>query len=536
MFRGFPPDELPEPLTVRKRSVSRSHSIGSYSSYPQIPSRSSSLSAVVSDGSYGPASSSRTPSLSESQYQIEIVKVRQLGEQDANMEDRFVDNTPRRAGKGQRNRRVNPRLVVRWSSGSWDSSRTCYPSEAGGSCAELTSEMEPNYLHPIDLPIAFVNVRAATSTLHISKEPTSLWTTVYVSADVSPTPLLGTSSTAPLDIVILLDSLRQPSVNLLTQITLGSSVLASHLMHNHDRISLAYIDGKANYGFEMLLPLSFHSIETVRSALNTFSRCQLNNDKEFCFDIGSVIQRASGIFSHSPRAAFCHMFFVSATPPDHLLLSWIDQAIGFHTITPHACLPLDNGPSQSGWHVPYTVGASESGPRETHFIRRISRVIRQLRTGIRTGSITDVKISIAPGYGCQIQSAFENISLISLRPGETWSIPVQVHVPAASRQISQVAQTDSQHPLIEEMMNRINRLLQDLSSEETAQPLLTAKVEYRHSLLPAPSTIHVDTNLTVIRGKEMGFGASQGAVKVNMGSSIQDSDFSLSIESFSDCS
>ncbi|KAJ5642187.1 hypothetical protein N7490_006187 [Penicillium lividum] len=209
MSRGFPTDEIPGPLTFRKRSVSRSHSTISFSSYPQIPSRSSSLSAGVSDGSYGPASSTRTPSLSESQYQIDIVKVRQLGQQDANMEDPFVDNTPRRADKGQWNRRMNPRLVVRWSSGSWDSSRTCYPSEAGGSCAELTSEMEamPNYLRPIDLPIAFVNVRAATSTLHIGKEPTSLWTTVYVSADVSPTPLLGTSSTAPLDIVILLDSL-----------------------------------------------------------------------------------------------------------------------------------------------------------------------------------------------------------------------------------------------------------------------------------------------------------------------------------------
>lgn len=113
------------------------------------------------------------------------------------------------------------RLVVRWSSGSWDSSHLSRPSESGSSFAELkpaasdlqrslsNSEMEDtfNFLHPMDLPISFVNVRAAADTTYIGKEATSLWTTVYVSADVSPTPFPGTSSIAPLDINILLDTL-----------------------------------------------------------------------------------------------------------------------------------------------------------------------------------------------------------------------------------------------------------------------------------------------------------------------------------------
>lgn len=282
----------------------------------------------------------------------------------------------------------------------------------------------------------------------------------------------------------------------------------------------------------MLLPLGFHPIEAIRSALNTFSRRQLI-DNEVCFNLGDVIQQVSTIFSHSPRAAFCHLFFVSATPPGHLLVPWIDQAIGFHTITPHACLPLDNNLSPSGWHISYTVGKSDTGPRETHFIRRISRVIRQLRTGIRTGYIANLKISIAPAHGCQIQSVFENITLMSLRPGETWSIPVQIRVPGAFRQSSQIAQTapSQQHPLINEMMSRINCLLQDFSSDEITQPLLTAHVEYQHSLLPVPSTIHVDTHLTVIRRKEAELRAPQGCVKVSMASSAQDSDLSLSLSS-----
>ncbi|KAJ5786742.1 Ubiquitin-conjugating enzyme E2 [Penicillium pulvis] len=530
MSRGFA-TEGPEPLTVKRCSVSRSHSTSSSSSYPEIPGRSSSLIGSMSDGSCGPVSSTRTPSLSDSLYRIEVVKPRQHGlhpRRDINsselysMDDPLPGPPPKHRGTG--------RSIHNWS--SYCAELKPAASELQRSLSNSETSYSSNFLHPMDLPISVVNVRAAANRTHIGKEATSLWTTVTVSADVSPTPFPGTSSVAPLDIVILLDALRQPSVDLITQTTLGSYILASHLTYNHDRIALAYVGGKANQGFQMLLPLGFYPIEAIRSALNTFSRRQLI-DNEACLNLGDVFQRASNIFSHSPRAAFCHLFFVSATPPGHLLVPWIDQAIGFHTITPHACLPLDNNKSLAGWHISYTVGESDTGPRETHFIRRIARVVRQLRTGIRTGCISDLKISIVSAPGCQIQSLFENITLMSLRPGETWSIPVQIRVPGAFRQSSQIAQNapSQQHPLINEMMSRINFLLQDFSSDEITQPLLTAHVSYQHSFLPAPSTIHVDTHLTVIRRKETELSAPRGCVKVSMASSAQDSDFSPSLSS-----
>lgn len=120
--------------------------------------------------------------------------------------------------KAQRHWAQYPQLVVRWSSGSWDSSQLSRPSESGSYYAELkpaASELQRSLsnsetsdtLHPMDLPISVVNVRAAANRTHIGKDATSLWTTVTVSADVSPTPFPGTSSIAPLDIAILLDAL-----------------------------------------------------------------------------------------------------------------------------------------------------------------------------------------------------------------------------------------------------------------------------------------------------------------------------------------
>jgi hypothetical protein len=69
-----------DPPTVRKASaVARSRSVSSSIFYPRIPRRQSSLSASLSNDSNGPAASTRTPSLCDSLYQIEVLKVRRPG-------------------------------------------------------------------------------------------------------------------------------------------------------------------------------------------------------------------------------------------------------------------------------------------------------------------------------------------------------------------------------------------------------------------------------------------------------------------------
>lgn len=135
-------------------------------------------------------------------------------------------------------------------------------------------------------------------------------------------------------------------------------------------------------------------------------------------------------------------------------------------------------------------------------MHKVSKVIRQLRTGVRPGSILDLKLSVAPAGGCLIQSVVENCRLISLRPGETWSVPVQIHVPAVvvdpMSRIEDSSVADH-HPLIRDMIAQINSLLEEYSSQEFMQPILTAHIEYQHSLIPAPSSVHTDTHLTIIR-------------------------------------
>jgi hypothetical protein len=67
----------------------------------------------------------------------------------------------------------------------------------------------------MDLPVSFVSVRSLASKPQIGLGALSLWTTVHVSADVSSIPLPGASVLAPLDVIILLDSLWVDCLDLL---------------------------------------------------------------------------------------------------------------------------------------------------------------------------------------------------------------------------------------------------------------------------------------------------------------------------------
>lgn len=252
-----------------------------------------------------------------------------------------------------------------------------------------------------------------------------------------------------------------------------------------------------------LLPLDFHSLDDVRSAVNIFQKRQPMKTRFTKLDIGTVIQKVSRLFEVSPRAAFCHLVFVSATPREQLSLPWIDQAIGFHTMTTQACLPLRHVNLQPGWHISYDMSIGDACPEESHFVHKVARVVRQLRTGIRPGSIVNVKLSIMPAGGCQIHSVVDNSRLTCLRPGETWMVPVLIDVPAAFQQpMSPATEQQFFHPTIAEMLSEINTLMVEYASDEITQPILTAHVEYQHSLLPASNIVHVETHLTVIRSEK----------------------------------
>lgn len=276
---------------------------------------------------------------------------------------------------------------------------------------------------------------------------------------------------------------------------LASSVLTSNLLINSDRIAVACVDGSSKNGFELLLPLGFHPFETLRTALNEFSLRQLKKKTRRCSDAGISIRQASRLFHPSPRAAFCHLVFISAYPPENLFISGVDTAIGIHTVSPQLCFPLDAANHPLGWHIFYDADADDPRSCQVHFMRKVSKVVRQLRTGLSPGALSDLKLFVEQGHRCQFESAMEDCHLARLRPGETWILKVRIGVPIEFYQETQL----TEHPMLEDLIRQINSVLKAYSSEPAAQHVLSARLEHQHSLLPKPHTICLETHCTISR-------------------------------------
>ena len=285
---------------------------------------------------------------------------------------------------------------------------------------------------------------------------------------------------------------------------LGSSVLASNLVFNHDRLGLACVDSNATHGFQLLLPLGFHPFEVSRSVLETFPLRQRMNASVKKADLGRAIHQLSRIFRLFPRAAFCHMVFISATPPERLSMPLIDEGIGFHTIAPQQYLPLDNPPNPPGWHISYSPSTDDPQTDELHFMRKVSKIVRQFRTGINPGGISDLTLSLIPGFACCILSTIDSCHLPVLRLGETWTFPVRVGMAASNSWHTSPARHNTKDQghhsiIIDALMVEINALLKECSAAEISQHILTARLSYKHALLPISNTVHLESHCSVFR-------------------------------------
>lgn len=439
-------------------------------------------------------------------------------------------------------RRNSPHLLtVRWSSGSFNSSipgltsslpdspiRTKPSSNLTNFQGESQSWENSQHFCPMDLPIAFVSLQASTVRPQIGFDRECVTTTINISADIGSVPLPEPSSLAPLDIIILLgflyvySGLRSPcccadlktrpeiSDNSLNQFTLGSIILTSHTIRGQDRIALGYVSGEATSQFQLILPLGFHSVDDIRAALNTFARrSRLSRQKTP--DLEVAIRESSRIFSSSPRIAYCHSFFVSPIPPASCSVSWIDPAIGFHTITPQKYLGLSHMNHQSGWHIFYDIDTEDGS--KPQFTKNVANVLRHIRTGLRPGYIDQINVVLTPGPGCQIQPVKRMHQISSLRPGEIWSLPVNVIVPVALQEEDR----DEVHKLPQialEAIVGINKFLMGWVNDLPEQ-ILTVHVDYRHSLLPSGSTVNLQTHVTSLRSRHTSDNSKPGLWKAS---------------------
>lgn len=349
----------------------------------------------------------------------------------------------------------------------------------------------------LELPVAFASIKSYTAKPCVGSDYSiSVWTSVNITADVNHLPLPQEARLAPLDVVIILDGLPNPSVQLLTPMVLACSVLTSNLVLNHDKLAIACVDGNTKRGFELLLSLGFHSFESTRAALDTFALRQLQKKRRQVPDLSHSMQQMSQLFRLSPRAAFRHLVFISPGPPtEPLVISGIDPAIGFNTVSPQPLFPLETRNHPLGWHVFYDSNMGDPRFGDSQFMRRVYKVIRQLRTGIRAGYISNLDLSIDLNPDCTFQSALQCCQWKRLRPGESWILKTKIGVPGDCYQETLL----TENPMMQDLINQINDVIRLYSPGPLVQDLFDARLKYGHSMLLGPNDIFLENHCSVAR-------------------------------------
>jgi hypothetical protein len=234
----------------------------------------------------------------------------------------------------------------------------------------------------------------------------------------------------------------------------------------------------------------------------------LTKDNRDGFGLGkAILQAVDMLVQQGGSATLCHVFVITGNRNcTTFSLPMIDARVGLHTISLDPQFRLYGSEAPYGWHI-YTEDYSNAQVIAEGTLRdKIQMVIAHLHTGVDSGTAKDLRLSLVPGDGCQIESIYGNTFCKDLRPGEKWTISAKIRVPAASgkqfmphkNQTNAEICARNQHRTVEELMDQLQHML-DTCLPETDQILMTVFLGYRHSLLPKSHIVRVSECCNVVR-------------------------------------
>lgn len=268
-----------------------------------------------------------------------------------------------------------------------------------------------------------------------------------------------------------------------------------------DRFAIGYLDKDALGGFRVLLPLSSHSLESAQQAMINFESAQLAKKKAKMPDAMEAMCQAADILGNSERTNFGHIVFITTILGRRLSTPQADGKVGIHTISPDSRFIFGSNAVPLGWHIFFDTKCYDGVTAEDVLQDKVRKVISYLRAGANPGVIMDLKLKLDGQNGSQIQSVWGETEVPALRPGDRWIVPVQISVPAAPRKLSDNNRQSISlrpHP-IEKLMCQLYEMLGCFPHGEVTQDIMTASIEFKHSLLGMCSTVRMESACKVIR-------------------------------------
>ena len=180
------------------------------------------------------------------------------------------------------------------------------------------------------------------------------------------------------------------------------------------------------------------------------------------------------------------------------------ERLAFHIISPTGAPRDDQSSIQcNGWKLRSLSGdetraVSTTDSDATSLSDQLRALIPQARSGKLLGSLTDLVLEVSAGPDCTFEGLIGKAQFTKLHPGEIVTALFKLRVPAARVQGYCVSRTPtlSSEALInsKDALTKLDKIL-----GTTVAKILTARLTYKHSLLPADTSCVVTTECHIKR-------------------------------------
>ena len=201
---------------------------------------------------------------------------------------------------------------------------------------------------------------------------------------------------------------------------------------------------------------------------------------------------------------FGHIFLLTQDADRIPSQSLEHDKLTFHVISPIGAPRNDQSSIQcNGWKLrslsgDETQAVSTTDSDATSLSNQLRALIPQARSGKLLGSLIDLVLEVSAGPDCTVEGLIGEAQFTKLHPGEIVTAVFKLRVPAARVQASCVSRTPTLSS--EALINSKDALTKlDKIFGTTVAKILTARLTYKHSLLPAGTSCFVTTECHIKR-------------------------------------
>lgn len=283
--------------------------------------------------------------------------------------------------------------------------------------------------------------------------------------------------------------------------------LASILNAMTDRLAIlctSTTSGATSTVVRDLSQVKMHRIKTTLDAITSSSETPKTNWID-TIDCAKEILLESMLLDPDEEPlqdTFGHIFLLTPDADGLPFQSLAHEKLMFHIISPAGAPRMDQYSIHcNGWILRSLSGnepqavSTKKDLDATSVPNRLRDLIPQARSGKLLGHLTELVLEVSAGPDCTIEGVVGKVEFTRLHPGEIFTVLFELTVLPTPLQLSRTPTLPSEALL--NTKDVLGQLAQRFGP--TAPNILTARLTYKHSLLPAGTTCSVTTECRLKR-------------------------------------